>query len=186
MIVRDGTGFVRATREFLVKNWVVVIVIVAVEEAVLWLDDRYDLFDANVFSAGAIGMLGTVVGIFLVFRFNEAYQRWWEARIIWGSIVNYSRSFSRQVVTLLTPDRVPSIKSDDEAKALHKQLVYRHLAFINALRLHLRQQNTWHEIAPFLDEEDLAGIQRAKNVPQYLVFRQGEVLTKLILSLIHI
>ena len=47
------------------------------------------------------GMLGFVISLLLVFRTNTAYDRWWEARTLWGAMVNNSRSFARQVLTLL-------------------------------------------------------------------------------------
>ena len=45
-------------------------------------------------------MLGTALSILLAFRTNSAYDRWWEARKIWGAIVNDSRTFARQVISL--------------------------------------------------------------------------------------
>lgn len=180
MIVRGGTGLRRGAEQFLLRNWLVIVVVVLIEEAVIYAETRLDLFDPSAFSAGAIGLLATVVGIFLVFRFNEAYQRWWEARILWGGIVNASRSFSREVTTLLTPSRVPAIPSEAEARKLHRDLVYRHLAFINALRLHLRRQDRWEEIAPFLGRDELASLADVKNVPQHLVHTQGRFLANLI------
>ena len=47
-----------------------------------------------------IGSLGTALAIFLAFRNNSAYDRWWEARKIWGGVVNSSRTFARQVLAL--------------------------------------------------------------------------------------
>src|SRR5690349_14689849 len=44
-------------------------------------------------------ILGTVISLLLGFRSNQAYDRWWEARHIWGSIVNDSRTLSRQVIS---------------------------------------------------------------------------------------
>ena len=126
-----------------------------------------------MFSATAIGLIATVVGIFIVFRFNEAYQRWWEARTLWGALVNDSRSFAREIITLLTPDRVPSIASDEDAAKLHAELVYRHLAYCNALRLSLRQQDTWDELAPFLSDEELSELKNYANKPTRLDYSQG-------------
>src|SRR5688572_4256539 len=44
-------------------------------------------------------ILGTVISLLLGFRSNQAYERWWEARIIWGAIVNDSRTLTRQLLT---------------------------------------------------------------------------------------
>ena len=43
---------------------------------------------------------GTAISVLLGFRTNSAYDRWWEARKIWGAIVNDARTFARQVLTL--------------------------------------------------------------------------------------
>jgi putative membrane protein len=44
-------------------------------------------------------ILGTVISLLLGFRSNQAYERWWEARIIWGAVVNDSRNLTRQLLT---------------------------------------------------------------------------------------
>ena len=46
-----------------------------------------------------VSLLGSALGIFLGFRTNSAYGRWWEARILWGGLINHSRSWARQVVS---------------------------------------------------------------------------------------
>lgn len=52
-------------------------------------------------------ILGTCIALLLAFRTNQAYDRWWEARIAWGAIVNDSRSFIRQLQTFLPTDTKP-------------------------------------------------------------------------------
>ena len=49
------------------------------------------------------GVLGTAIAFFLGFNNNQAYGRWWEARIIWGALVNDSRSWTRQVLNYTNP-----------------------------------------------------------------------------------
>jgi putative membrane protein len=48
-----------------------------------------------------VTVLAAAIGVLLAFRNNSAYDRWWEARTLWGSLVNMSRSFARQVLTFL-------------------------------------------------------------------------------------
>ncbi|MBS1647889.1 MAG: hypothetical protein JST67_11165 [Bacteroidetes bacterium] len=71
-------------------------------------------------------LLGTALAFFIGFNNNQAYSRWWEARIIWGAIVNESRSLARQ-----------SIHYIDDNQAARK-IVYRHIAFVYALKNYLR------------------------------------------------
>ncbi|MGB7477322.1 MAG: bestrophin family ion channel [Polyangiales bacterium] len=109
MIIRNGTGFKRAMRWFVLRNWFLILFVVFVEELMVLTKPSTDVFQTNVFSATAVGLLATVVGIFIVFRFNEAYQRWWEARILWGGLVNESRNFAREVITFITPERARGV-----------------------------------------------------------------------------
>src|SRR5687767_12278658 len=50
-----------------------------------------------------IAVLGTALSIFLGFRNSSSYDRWWEGRILWGGIVNSSRTFARQTISLPNP-----------------------------------------------------------------------------------
>ena len=180
MIVRGGSGFSRGVTVFLLRNWPIILTVIFVEQALLLISDYSDVLATDVFSAGAVGLLATVVGIFLVFRFNEAYQRWWEARILWGALVNESRSFAREVITLLTAERVPKLATDEEARAFQKELVYRQIAYCNALRLSLRRQESWDELAPFLTADELEELKGYINKPTQLDRRQADRLTSLI------
>lgn len=82
----------------------------------------------------AIAALGGALAIFLGFRNKAAYDRWWEARKVWGALVNESRSFTRQVLAWV---RTPT---DEATRALQVELVHRHLAFVHGLAHHLRGQ----------------------------------------------
>ncbi len=45
-------------------------------------------------------LLGSAIALVITLRNNASYDRWWEARALWGSVVNYSRSFARGMITL--------------------------------------------------------------------------------------
>ncbi|MBW1762550.1 MAG: hypothetical protein JRJ64_13810, partial [Deltaproteobacteria bacterium] len=91
MIVRHGTGLKRALHRFVLRNWGLILTVILTEQAIVIASRYTKVLETDVFSATAVGLIATVVGIFIVFRFNEAYQRWWEARILWGALVNDSR-----------------------------------------------------------------------------------------------
>lgn len=179
MIVARGTGFRRAIARFIFRNWGVVLTVIVSVQAIVIASRYTDVLQTDVFSASAVGLLATVVGIFIVFRFNEAYQRWWEARILWGGLVNESRNFAREVTTFLTPERAPRVGSVETARRHHKELVYRHLAYCNALRLSLRGEDTWEELAPYLEHEELSDLRRYVNKPTRLTFLQARQLENL-------
>ena len=179
MIIRRGTGFKRAVKRFIVQNWGVILTVVLAAQIIVVASRYTDVLETDVFSATAVGLLATVVGIFIVFRFNEAYQRWWEARILWGGLVNESRNFARQVLTFVTPRRASGVSSDAQASELQRTLVYRHLAYCNALRLSLRRQDDWEELEPFLSREELDSLEGVVNKPTRLNFDQGRQLEPL-------
>ena len=78
-------------------------------------------------------VLGTAIAFFIGFNNNQAYDRWWEARRVWGALVNDSRSWARSVLNYIF-----SSNGNDEMMALQKQLIYRHLAFVYLLKNNLR------------------------------------------------
>ncbi len=133
-----------------------------------------------------VTIMATALAIFLGFKNNEAYNRWWEARSIWGFAVNYSRAWARQVLTLLTaPD-----EERPQLQAFQRKLVYRHLAFINALRVYLRStvsfpledtagepgrpQNHYDACRRFLDADEFDRLWHADNPPDLLLRLQGQ------------
>lgn len=126
-----------------------------------------------------VGTLGTALAIILAFRNNASYDRWWEARKIWGGIVNYSRTFGRQVTTLVSTQFMDGKKGNTEIKIVQKELIYRHIAWMNALRLQLRKQEEWQDIAPFLKANEFQWIKHRKNKATQLVQVQGEKLQEL-------
>jgi len=97
--------------------------------------------------------LGTAISILLSFKLSQSYERWWEARKIWGSIVNDSRSFVIQLKTFL-PD---ADKKDIQIMA------YRQIAWCYALTNSLRGIDTKDEIKAFLNDSDLNDLDNHKN-----------------------
>lgn len=124
------------------------------------------------FSVAAI--LGSALAIFLAFRNNNSYNRWWEARTIWGSIINNSRIFARQIIanadSALASGKVNAKQIDD----YKKEMVYRQIAFAHALRLHLRGQKSLEEMEHLLSKEEFEHAVKKQNIPNYLLFLQGK------------
>lgn len=63
-------------------------------------------------------ILGTAVSLLLAFRTSQSYDRWWEARKIWGAIVNDSRSFVRQVIQFLPEENKEDIRAFSERQVI--------------------------------------------------------------------
>lgn len=120
-----------------------------------------------------VATFATALAIFLAFRNNSAYDRWWEARKIWGGVVNTSRTIGRQITSITRL----SERSADEVAAYNREVVYRHLAWINSLRLQLRRQEKpedWEAVSKFLDADEYEWLQHRKNRATQLVQKQGQ------------
>ena len=119
-----------------------------------------------------VAILGTALAIILGFRNTSAYERWWEARKIWGSIVNESRTLTRQVLTIVDPHNLPPGLWEAST-----QVVRRQLGWINALRLQLRgnqDEKEWlQHVARHLSEEDYKLILSKTNKVTQLAMLQG-------------
>jgi ion channel-forming bestrophin family protein len=127
-----------------------------------------------------LGMIGGALSIFLAFRNNSAYDRWWEARTLWGGLVNTARTFTRQVLTLVdaTPARGGTRKgADGERRA--RELTELQIAYVHALRCHLRRQTPFPELIHGLPPQLVAWLRTQKNVPLALLLEMGRELRTL-------
>lgn len=93
-----------------------------------------------------IALLGTAVAFVVGFKNNASYDRLWEARRIWGGIVNSSRSWGIMVKDYITNKHAINPISEEELKKIHQQLIYRHFAWLTALRYQLREPREWEAI----------------------------------------
>ncbi|EAR03008.1 bestrophin family protein [Maribacter sp. HTCC2170] len=129
-------------------------------------------------------VIGIAVSFYVGFKNSQSYDRFWEGRKIWGGIVNYSRTWANNVISL--------VEDDEESK---KTMIYRHLAWINALRVQLRQPSSFSmrenstmrrifdrhgERNPvcagldnFISSEEDADLENRKNVATHLIKNQG-------------
>ncbi len=103
-------------------------------------------------------VLGTIISLLLAFRSNQAYDRWWEARIVWGAIVNDSRTLARQILSLmedpLDPDRIDGFK---------KRMIKRQIAWCYALGKGLRRDDPMPMISKFVSEDELEYLKDFDN-----------------------
>lgn len=93
-----------------------------------------------------ISVVGTAVAFYVGFKNNSAYDRLWEARKIWGAIVNSSRMWGSNVKAYVTNQFSDQELSDQELKSIHKRLIYRHIGWLYALRSQLLIPTEWEHI----------------------------------------
>lgn len=119
------------------------------------------------------GILGSALAIFIAFRNQSSYARWWEARTIWGGIINNSRIFARQIIANVNNAMVIGKVSKEDADAYKKEMIDRQIAFAHSLRLHLRKQNNLAEFQHLLCEKEFEEIKQKQNRPNILLHTQG-------------
>ncbi|MCB0477449.1 MAG: hypothetical protein KDC84_04765 [Crocinitomicaceae bacterium] len=115
-----------------------------------------------------VSILGGALAIFLGFRNSSAYDRWWEARKIWGSIVNNSRSFGLELITYPIGQ---TNEEEEEIEKWRRGVINRHLAWLYALNAQLRNKPV--EISQYLDKHDLELLKDKKNIATQLLIIQG-------------
>ena len=142
-----------------------------------------------------LSVIGIAVAFYIGFKNSQSYDRFWEGRKIWGGIVNYSRTWTIQVLSF--------VQTGDKAldKELHQQMIYRHIAWINALRVQLRQPKSWaikenrmiekvfdrhgerniscDATQGFISEEEYAALEKRMNTATHLVKNQAMVIKDL-------
>jgi len=141
-----------------------------------------------------ISVIGIAVAFFLGFKNNSSYDRTWEARKIWGAIVNESRTFAAAILSL----------SDKNIPKEHKKkIIYRHVAWLLALKHEMRKEKPWEhnlpvnklifisgfikeyydgifaEIEKYVHEEELSHIKSYSNIPSQLLKIQSKEIGEL-------
>jgi putative membrane protein len=111
-------------------------------------------------------LFGSALALFLGFRDTSAYQRWWEGRVLWGSMINASRSLSRAVVSFL-PDE------DEEAREAKRTIVRRQIAYVHTLRRQLRRQEVEADVRRYVDEAEATEALKRTNVANGLLEYNG-------------
>lgn len=101
-----------------------------------------------------VALVGTAVAFLISFQNNSAYDRVWEARKIWGGIVNATRTFS-----IYTRDMV-----DNDNDSV-RRILYRHRAWLTALRFAMRDSKSW-EIPQVVNEKHLEKFNRIRFNPE--------------------
>ena len=102
------------------------------------------------------GLLGFAISMLLVFRTNTAYDRWWEGRKLWGSLVNNSRNLAIKLSVMLP-------ESEKEQRDFFRKTIP---AYAYALVNHLRSEKTRIELFEDDENKDLfKQIDKTKHVP---------------------
>lgn len=150
-----------------------------------------------------LALIGTAVAFVIGFQNNAAYGRIWEARKIWGGIVNTSRTFGMFLQDMLTNEHAKDALSDAEIQAEVKILTYRHIAWMTALRHAMRVAKPWEttvnhktnqewdtrppekdsslvkDLKPYISRDDFEYLTNKNNKQTALLYLQSHHLRKL-------
>ncbi len=121
-------------------------------------------------------ILGTIIpsivlGLLLVFRTNTAYDRFWEGRKFWGSIVNNVRNLARQI--LVSIDEVSPKDKENKINVL-----YLLVAFAVATKLHLRSEPVNNELEELMSSSKYFKLINMNNPPLEIAFWIGDYLQR--------
>ncbi|MBD8529617.1 MULTISPECIES: bestrophin family protein [unclassified Massilia] len=118
-------------------------------------------------------LMGLPLAIFLGFRNNSAYDRFWEGRKLWGELVLRNRNFARQCLSLIDDD--PSTSTADH---LRTRMIRRAIAFSHALRHQLRRSDAAADVGAHLQPIEWAALQGRVNLSQALMLEMGADLAR--------
>ncbi|WP_404309040.1 bestrophin family protein [Neorhodopirellula lusitana] len=163
----------RTTWRMVGELWWPMLPIIGYVLVVSWVDLAYHL-EVYEFPISILGVLGTLIGLLLAFRTNSSYDRWWEARTLWGAIVNDSRTWTRQLVTFTSGRE----EAADSWSAV-RQMSLRQAAWCYALSRNLRGQDPLVGMEGLVNSYELERYRDAQNVPNEILHRQGLELREL-------
>lgn len=108
------------------------------------------LHSINIFSVKVpwlpVSLVGTAVAFYVGFKNNSSYDRLWEARKIWGAIVNSSRMWGSNVKAFVSNHFREDPVREEQLHMFHKRLVYRHIGWLYSLRSQLLIPTSWEHI----------------------------------------
>ena len=144
------------------------------------------LFDFDVlptsfdFTTLPFTLIGLALAIFLGFRNNSSYDRWWEGRKLWGRMINTTRTVTRQTMTLVDASYAdPSYDEErdevtEETHAFHTEQLHRLICYLNALRHHLRDERDFSDCEGLVSQAEYDAIVEDPNAPIGLLHTMGE------------
>ncbi len=123
-------------------------------------------------------ILGTALAFFIGFNNNQAYDRWWEGRKIWGMVVNHSRSWARQILQYAKP---AGSLGDTQLQTARQTLVHRQIAFVYALKESLRGIKPSKHLK-YLDDKEGQRVGQETNIPNAILSEHARQLEELTAS----
>ncbi|WP_192822736.1 bestrophin family protein [Rufibacter sp. LB8] len=120
-------------------------------------------------------VLGTGISLLLAFNLNQSYERWWEARIVWGAIVNDSRALVLELKAFISPEDAER----PHIQGIFRGMAFRQMAWCYSLGQSLRKLDPLENLHQFLSPQEIEYIQPHLNKPLALQVLHMEDLNQL-------
>jgi putative membrane protein len=127
--------------------------------------DHMSFFSNITIPFALSALVGTLLSLLLAFRTSQSYERWWEARVVWGAIVNDSRTLIRQLQQFLP--------ADEQKQHVIQSFVERQTMWCYALANSLRNLEMTDRVKDYCAKHGIAG----ENIPNLLLTRHAEELS---------
>ncbi|WP_353177651.1 MULTISPECIES: bestrophin family ion channel [unclassified Salinisphaera] len=124
--------------------------------------ERYQDFQSSALSRTTLTLFGTGIVLFLGFRSNSAYARWWEGRVLWGLMINASRNITRCALAFID-------SADARARELREAIVTNQVAYVHVLRCQLRGTDRAVPAYRILDAKDAERMLEMSNAANALL-----------------
>ena len=153
-------NLIRLRGSALAEIWPQLVFITATATVVTAMAERWGLNEHSLTTI-PFSLMGLALSIFLGFRNNACYDRWWEARKNWGALINTTRSLARQTLTLIEPG------------ADRNALVHQIIGYTYALKFHLRTEVALDAVEPWFPTAMNERFERSTNVPFAVLQHMG-------------
>ncbi|MCZ4279903.1 bestrophin family ion channel [Kiloniella laminariae] len=152
----------------------------------VYLADEYFPDQVPNLTATPFVLLGVTLSIFLGFRNSASYERWWEARKLWGQLIIDTRSIARQAQTYIW-DQGGDVMSVDEKysreqeiKTHQRKITLLCTGFSHALRHQLRGTDCRDDVASFLSEYERERLGAVRHIPNFFLNLLGGEISQIL------
>jgi putative membrane protein len=133
---------------------------------------EHGLWKLHSLTVVPFSLVAVALGIFLGFRNNTSYDRFWEGRKLWGQLTNTTRSFARQLQVFVGP-HAEKLGVTPEQAEIHRELVYRVIAYVHALRQHLRDEDDLPALTGLVPDAEREALRGQVNRPLAILRELG-------------
>ncbi|HRB96234.1 MAG TPA: bestrophin family ion channel [Nitrosomonas sp.] len=149
------------------ETWPRILTVTVAAMIVTYIEMYYHI-QAYTLTTTPFLLIGVALGIFLGFRNNVSYDKFWEGRKLWGALINTSRNLTRQACFVIDASH-----DSEDIQQFREIFVKRLIAYVHALRCHLRNEDPTEAIKQFLPPEDLTKVLASGHRPLAILHQLG-------------